>query len=147
VGTGDANDGISGCHTAADCPAGATCGLPLTTCMQDANGVCTQGTTFEVGTQPNDCVGACAWSDATGLGTCTNAAGAPINCYPGGSDAVIHAKGSHVRQDDGTFVIDTANARCSGATKSGPLNRQVGLPGLTFQKRSFRVLPKFKEGP
>jgi hypothetical protein len=141
TGLGGPKDGTVGCHTSGDCQPGEHCGLPLT-CTQDANGMCTTGGSFEVGTRNNDCSGACTWSDVTGLGTCTTAGGAQIRCYP---DDAIRIKGSHVRQDNGTFVIDTASATCNGATQSAPLNRQVGLPGLTFQKRSFRVIPLFQE--
>lgn len=139
--SGDENDGIIGCHTTTDCPAGQTCGMSLASCSPGPDGTCTKGLTFEVGTRPNLCTQGCVWNDVTGQGHCME--NDQIKCYPGGKDAVIHSKGSHLRQDDGSFVIDTANATCNGATKSGPLNLQVGLPGLTFQKRSFRVIPRF----
>ncbi|HET9625747.1 MAG TPA: hypothetical protein VFP84_30490 [Kofleriaceae bacterium] len=144
-------DGLTGCHTSADCTPGDTCGLPLpATCMPDTDGKCTKDVTINalavgvVGTRSNDCVGgACNWNDETGIGTCMGVGGFPINCYPGGTNATIRAKGSHVRQADGTFIVDTANAACDGATPNVQVNRQIGLPGLIFQKRGFRILPQF----
>jgi hypothetical protein len=97
--------------------------------------------------------GACKWDDAAGAGTCTFM-GADIGCYPaevsGAIDRIGHpvkisAPGDN-RLDQGVYYANTANASCTPAAMSSAINQQVGLPGLTFQKRNFRIIPEFPEG-
>lgn len=99
--------------------------------------------------------GACNWNDAAGAGTCKSTVlNATIGCYPaafsGGNDRVgkpvkISAPGDK-RLDQGVYYADTASASCTQAAMSPAVNQQVGLPGLTFQKRNFRIIPEFPEG-
>lgn len=99
--------------------------------------------------------GACNWNDAAGAGTChSSILGATIGCFPaavsGGNDRMgnpvrISAPGAN-RLDQGVYYADTANASCTPAGMSPAVNQQVGLPGLTFQKRNFRIIPELPEG-
>ena len=49
------------------------------------------------------------------------------------------------RKVGSVFIADTATARCNRITPSPVVNAQVGLPGITFQKRSFRIVPEYPE--
>lgn len=109
-------------------------------------------------TAPNSCVDApgggpaCHWDPEKGIGTCTSRlTGQLVGCYPDASVNEIVARGGATKQGK-VFIVDTATARC---TRSFPVagsaaqqaaaaatNAQLGLPGLTFQKRSFRVIPE-----
>jgi hypothetical protein len=99
--------------------------------------------------------GACNWNEAAGAGTCPSAAlGRTVGCYPSASDGSKDRTGKTVsinapgrnELDRGVYVADTASAICTPAGMNPAVNRQVGLPGLTFQKRNFRIIPEFPEG-
>jgi hypothetical protein len=100
--------------------------------------------------------GACNWNDATGSGMChSSILGTTIGCFPAavssgndraGNQVRISAPGDK-RLDQGVYYADTANASCTPAGMSSAVNQQVGLPGLTFQKRNFRIIPELPEGP
>jgi hypothetical protein len=102
----------------------------------------------------NLCNGPCNWDDAAGAGMCPSILGGMIGCYPaavkGGNDPMgnqvrISAPGDK-RLDQGVYYANTANASCTQAGMSSAINQQVGLPGLTFQKRNFRIIPELPEG-
>lgn len=134
------------------CPSGAACksnrdcggdpcvGPPLST--TDPSSIPTAG---------NLCVDdKCNWDQAMGVGTCTSRVPAlgMINCYPSGLNTEIRIEGrAEVDRNLGTiYYASTASASCMPAGKLGSLNAQVGLPGLTFQKRNFRIIPVYPEG-
>jgi hypothetical protein len=94
-------------------------------------------------TRPNSCQDpGCIWDDNTGQGTCKSTLnGKIVGCYPSGSMAKVTAPGR--RQKIGSvWVVDTGNARCTRIQSAG-VNGLLGLPGLTFQKRSFRIIPEY----
>jgi hypothetical protein len=77
-----------------------------------------------------------------------------INCYPAaatgskdgsGNPVSITAPGSAMVMDN-VYYADTASARCTAAGPTPASNAQVGLPGLTFQKRNFRIIPSYTPG-
>jgi hypothetical protein len=98
--------------------------------------------------------GACNWIEADGAGTCLTTTGKLIGCYPSAVNETKDGTGKVVHIDspgraevvDGVYRADTANAICTPAGPIPAINRQVGLPGLTFQKRNFQIIPKFPEG-
>jgi len=99
--------------------------------------------------------GACNWSDAMGSGMChSSILGANIGCFPAAASGANDRSGNQMRisapgdnrLDQGVYYADTANASCTPAGTSPALNQQVGLPGLTFQKRNFRIIPELPEG-
>lgn len=138
-----------------------------TVCMSDANcgngGSCL-GASVPTTPLPPDNIpvagnvcdgGACTWNEAEGVGTCTSTrlGGKQVNCYPSatmgtkgpdGKDVAITAPGRATVQNH-IYYADTASARCTGASPVSTLNRQVGLPGLTLQKRNFRIIPVYAE--
>jgi hypothetical protein len=91
------------------------------------------------------CVGACNWNPDTGLGTCASKApdgrDIRIGCYPHGKDKKIEALGRQHKQN-GIYIAETGTAVCTPLI-APPVHAQLGLPGLTFQKRSFRIVPEF----
>lgn len=98
--------------------------------------------------------GACTWNEAEGAGMCfSTAAKRMVGCYPSASDGSkdagkavsINAPGRNVIDHD-VYYADTASAICTPAGMNAVVNKQVGLPGLTFQKRNFRIIPEFPEG-
>jgi hypothetical protein len=85
--------------------------------------------------------GTCNWDPDRGLGSCTSViTGMPTGCYPTGLGAKIVAPGRAMRLGN-VFIVDTATARCHRLTGSPAINSAIGLPGITFQRRSFRVIP------
>jgi hypothetical protein len=156
-------DGITSCLSNADC-GGAQCGFLPANCdpnpppLTDAGTLnpnfnpmfapyqCrTAGTTSFVTTGGNSCIGGvCNWDEAAGLGTCTsNLNGQTVGCYPSGLGAKVIAPG-RVDKIGSVFIADTGLARCNRITPSAAVNGQLGLPGLTFQKRSFRIIPEVR---
>jgi hypothetical protein len=94
---------------------------------------------FFAATRPNSCNGECRWDRTKGIGTCRSLlTNTDINCYPA-NEAIVAPGG--VKQFGNTWVVDTGHARCTAARSTPAINAQLGLPGLTFQKRSFRVIP------
>lgn len=100
--------------------------------------------------------GTCNWNPALGVGFCPSAKlnNPNANCYPsatngskdGSGNAVsITAPGSAMVTDN-VYYANTASARCTAATSTPAVNAQVGLPGLTFQKRNFRIIPRYDMG-
>jgi hypothetical protein len=100
--------------------------------------------------------GVCNWDPNKGIGSCTSArfGGMTVNCYPaastgskdgGGNTVSITAPGSAMVMDN-VYYADTASARCTAAGPTAASNAQVGLPGLTFQKRNFRIIPSYTPG-
>jgi hypothetical protein len=104
------------------------------------------GTTAHVTTSGNSCRdGVCNWNADTGLGSCTSRlTNGTVGCYPHGLGTSIVALGG-ARKVGSVFIADTATARCNRITPSPVVNAQVGLPGITFQKRSFRIIPEYPE--
>lgn len=96
--------------------------------------------------------GVCNWNEAEGFGTCKSLA-RTIRCYPSAISGSKDGMGNAVRisvpgragVDHGVYHADTANAFCTPAGTNAAVNKQVGLPGLTFQKRNFRIIPAFPE--
>lgn len=157
-------DGITSCLNNADC-GGATCGFLPPTC--DPNpfpfrddgtfntgfnpafgpGQCrTAGTTQHVTVGGNSCRGGvCNWDEETGLGSCiSKLTNGPVGCYPHGLGSRVLAVGG-ARTQGSVYIADTATARCNRITPSPVVNGQLGLPGLTFQKRSFRIIPEYPQ--
>ncbi len=165
-------DGVTSCKSNADC-GGATCGYLPPNCNRNPPVIrddgtprpivpgsfevdefnpmfapyqCrTPGTEMHVTTGGNSCVGGvCNWNADVGLGSCTsNVNGQTVGCYPHGLGAKVVAPG-RVAKIGSVFVADTGVARCNRITPSPSVNGQLGLPGLTFQKRSFRILPEVR---
>jgi hypothetical protein len=154
-------DGVKACQSNADC-GGAQCGALPAGCNPNPAPLNDDGTantdfdpTFAVAqcrgtgtttlsaTRPNSCRGgACNWNPDTGLGTCMSVLGnQTVGCYPSGVGASVKAPGRRDRIG-GVYIVDTATARCTRA-QAPVVNGQLGLPGLTFQKRSFRITPEF----
>lgn len=95
----------------------------------------------------NSCVNKqCTWKGGTGLGTCTSKLnGKPVGCYPSPPDSIIAPGMARVDHHLGTiYYANTANARCIAAG-SAQVNGQLGLPGLLFQKRNFKIIPEYAE--
>src|SRR5262249_15834957 len=100
--------------------------------------------------------GACNWDPSVGIGSCTSSklGGMTVNCYPAATNGSKDASGNIVSITapgstmvaDGVYYADTASARCTAAGPTPASNAQVGLPGLTFQKRNFRIIPSFTTG-
>lgn len=153
-------DGVTSCLTNADC-GGAQCGYLPPTCDPNpppfrddgtlnpsfnpsfAPHQCrAAGTTMHVTTGGNTCRNnVCNWNPMTGLGTCiSKLTNKPVGCYPHGLGAEIVAPGRVMRLGS-VYIADTGNARCNRITPSAAFNGQLGLPGVTFQKRSFRIVP------
>lgn len=104
---------------------------------------------------PNSCKDpGCNWDATKGVGTCISRLDGRtrVGCYPAPNQATEIVAPGGSRLVGSVFVVDTATARC---TRSFPLlgspaqqqaaaatNAQLGLPGLTFQRRSFRVIPE-----
>lgn len=88
----------------------------------------------------------CNWDNATGTGTCMSEGdNKPIACYPSDRDIIV---AGHAERDDhvGTvYNVTTGAASCIPLGRSGPLNAQLGLPGLLFQKRNFQIIPAYAE--
>jgi hypothetical protein len=159
---GVCSDTITACSVNSDCPSGGTCGyvpagctpnpLPGMTGFDPAlapgqcKGTVPAGKYASVVTKPNDCVDACQWDPVAGLGSCKSALfGTTVGCYPGGAGTSIGAAGHHEKKDS-IYIVDTAGAACTGPSPLASLSRQLGLPGLVFQKRSFRIVPEFSTG-
>jgi hypothetical protein len=94
----------------------------------------------------NSCVDKqCNWNRDAGLGTCTSKlTGTTVGCYP--PDNIIApglARADHHLST--IYYANTANARCIAAGMSAQVNGQLGLPGLMFQKRNFKIIPEYAE--
>jgi len=103
----------------------------------------TMGNEDKSGTAPNSCAnGMCNWNAAEGTGTCKSTLnGQTVGCYPSGMGATIKANGGATKSGS-VWIVDTATAFCTPSL--GALNNaQLGLPGLTFQKRSFRIISEY----
>lgn len=97
--------------------------------------------------------GVCNWDPVKGIGSCTSSkfGGMTVNCFPAASTGSKDAAGNPVSitapgsamVKDGVYYADTASARCTAAGPTAASNGQVGLPGLTFQKRNFRIIPSY----
>jgi hypothetical protein len=105
---------------------------------------------------PNSCMApGCVWDKAKGTGHCTSRLTKKVvGCYPEKENAAVIAPGGSEKRGD-VFIVDTAAARCTrsftippGApqavvTATSSANSGLGLPGLTFQRRAFRVIPEY----
>lgn len=155
-------DGVTSCLSNTDC-GGQQCGFLPPNCdpnppPYDDSGVFNPafnpmfapyqcraaGTTAHVTTSGNSCRnGVCNWNAATGLGSCVSKLNNTlVGCYPHGLGSTIVAPGRATRVGS-VYIVDTANARCNRITPSPAVNGSLGLPGLTFQKRSFRIIPEY----
>jgi hypothetical protein len=132
------------CTKSSDCGDNVPCiGASMPTAQADPTNVATAG---------NLCPdGVCNWNEAEGAGTC--AQNSKINCYPSakmahkdglGNDVSISVPG-RAAVDHGVYYADTASALCTPAGMNIVVNKQAGLPGLTFQKRNFRIIPTYPE--
>jgi hypothetical protein len=160
-------DGVRACMSSAECGGGPCSGVAPINCSPNPPPYNDDGTanleydpTLAIAqcrnpdpairllsaTRPNSCRdgGACKWDAARGIGTCTSLINyrSDVGCYPGGMGATIVAPGSTGRIGD-VYYADTANARCTRLQPSPAINGQLGLPGLTFQRRAFRIIPEF----
>lgn len=157
-----------GCMSNADCPQGATCGgVNSTLCdpnpppfnidgTPNANNnpmipiaACRNTTDLSVkglaATRGNLCVGGrCNWDAEAGTGTCPSLLNPQqrIGCYPSGLNATVASLGGS-RKQGSVIIADTANARCTKIQTVPAVNGQLGLPGLTFQRRGFRIIPEY----
>jgi hypothetical protein len=153
------DDESPGCTTGEPCFCGMCAGT-TTACMSDracGDKSCLNPTPTELMADParaavaSDACGTgdCLWDAAAGKGTCSSSLpdGSTLGCYPSGLGAIISAPGRAERLDhvSTTYLVDTANARCIPAGRSTALNRQLGLPGLLFQKRNFQIFPRYAE--
>ena len=157
------------CTSSNDCPTGTTCGSAPATCNPNpprfndlgvqnvdwdptfAMDQCrTTGMTMLSATRGNSCRGGqCNWNPDTGTGTCTSLINnATVGCYPSGVGASIVSLGGS-RKQGSVYIADTANARCTrlqvGTPGAAQVNGQLGLPGLTFQRRAFRIIPEYAQ--
>lgn len=95
-------------------------------------------------TRPDSCLDGCQWNETTGHGTCVSLlTGGMVGCYPSGANAKVVATGRVQKLGD-IFIVDTGTARCTRPQAAGT-NGTLGLPGLTFQRRSFRVVPQYAD--
>lgn len=155
-------DNMRACSSNADC-GGLPCGaLPMTcdpnpppmrddgTLNPDFNPMFApeqcRGTGLQMlsATRGNSCRGGvCSWDPNVGLGTCISTLNNQlVGCYPHGVGQSIKAEGRIDKRGD-VYIVDTATARCTRAQASPIVNGQLGLPGLTFQRRSFRIVTEF----
>ena len=152
------------CMSNADCPASATCGALPPNCNPNpprfddlgnqnadwvatkAMGECRDVAAVVTATRGNSCrEGKCNWNPETGTGTCTSLINnSTVGCYPSGIGASIVSLGGARKQGD-VYIADTANARCTPMQSTAAANGQLGLPGLTFQRRAFRIIPEFPQ--
>ncbi|HEX3476059.1 MAG TPA: hypothetical protein VHT91_13635 [Kofleriaceae bacterium] len=152
-------DGKTACLSNAECGTGGSCvGASLPTMPTSMDNVPVAGNLCDGG--------ACNWDEQDGTGTCPASVLAPpgmpaptVGCYPSptkgskgadGKDVTITAPG--LGQPDPRiptlYHANTAGARCiaaGSAHESVPVNRQLGLPGLLFQKRNFLIDVKYAE--
>ena len=129
------DDNTTACESDGDCSGGGSClggaGSTSTLIFNVASNACPDRM--------------CDWDPSTDLGKCHS--DPTIFCYPGGVGSRIIAPG-YTQVDHRLSTIyyaNTANARCIAAGKSAVLNAQLGLPGLLFQKRNFKIIPEFME--
>jgi hypothetical protein len=98
-------------------------------------------------TAPNSCVnGVCNWDAEEGIGSCRSTlTGQMVGCYPSKVGAVITAPGGATKSGS-VWIVNTADAACSPSfpKEAAGNNAQLGLPGLTIQKRSFRIISEYK---
>ncbi len=151
---GMCTDGQTACMSKADCGAGQSCiGASRPTALTS---------TDNVPAASNLCdKGICNWNAQEGTGKCSPP-GMPdvtIGCYPApasgskgadGTDLTISGAGLGVPdpQVPTLYHANTAGASCiaAGSTpQSVPVARQLGLPGLLFQKRNFQISVKYAE--
>ena len=100
--------------------------------------------------------GVCNWNPTLGIGTCPSMKlnNPMASCYPAATNGSKDGNGNSVSItvpgsamiDKGVYYADTASARCTAAGQAPASNAQVGLPGLTFQKRNFRIIPSYTMG-
>ncbi|MBC7977923.1 MAG: hypothetical protein H7138_23325 [Myxococcales bacterium] len=94
-------------------------------------------------TAPNSCVdGVCNWNAEDATGSCRSTlTGQMVGCYPSKSGAVISAPGGATKSGS-VWIVNTATAFCTPSfpKEAAGNNAQLGLPGLTIQKRSFRII-------
>jgi len=99
-------------------------------------------------TAPNSCAGGvCNWDATKGTGTCRSTlTGGMVGCYPSGIGATIVANGGSTKQGS-VWIVDTATAVCTPAfpAVAASNNANLGLPGLTFQRRGFRIISEHKK--
>jgi hypothetical protein len=159
-------DNATACLSNADC-GGQQCGFLPPNCNPQPTPLTEQGTMDPdftgpfapmqckngvpgAATQPNSCMApGCVWNAETGLGTCRSRLnGQIVGCYPAGDGAKVSAPGAisiiPVAMGRNAFIVDTGNARCTRMQGTAPgFNGLLGLPGLTFQRRSFRIFPEY----
>lgn len=153
---GMCTDGKTACMSNTDCGAGGKCwgrSIPNDPSSVD-----------NVPVASNLCkTGKCNWDAQAGTGKCDDemAAGSgsnapPQQCYPGphanftdDSGHVVTISAPGLAEPDpyisGLYHVNTAGARCIAAGANSKLNRQLGLPGLLFQKRNFEIAAKYGE--
>lgn len=157
-------DGQTECANNTDC-GGETCGFLPPNCDPNpfpftdggtlnpmfnpsfAPGMCRgAGLQDFVMTSGNSCRnGVCNWNPELGLGSCiSKLTNQMVGCYPHDLGSEVIALGG-ARKQGSVYIADTANARCNRRSLSPLVNAQLGLPGLTFQKRSFRIIPEYPE--
>jgi hypothetical protein len=153
-------DNTTTCTTNNDCGGGQCSGAPANCDPQPLpfNDDGTMNTDFKPGfspeqcrtagvvgtaTRPNSCRnGQCAWNADLAVGTCPSVlTGQMVGCYPTGKGAKVIAPGG-AHKIGSVWVVDTGTAFCT-RPQSAPVNGQLGLPGLTFQRKSFRIIPEY----
>lgn len=166
---GMCSDNMTACMSDKECPVGV-CSVP-TTSDCDANPVPPNSgydPTLPINqckklpTSPrrflvagDECSTPCVWDSVKAQGRCTSTLPDPNNpgkkldvgCYPSGLGATIMSPGRSDRIENiGTiYLANTTSASCIPAGNNAPLNSQLGLPGLLFQRRNFQIIPQYAE--
>jgi hypothetical protein len=147
---GMCSNASTACASDAECPSGGMC------VASSAPGLGSGSGNIPAAGNLCDNGGVCNWDPNKGVGFCTSAklGGMMVNCFPAastgskdgtGNPVSITAPGSSMVMD-GVYYANTASARCTAAGPTPASNQQVGLPGLTFQKRNFRIIPSYTMG-
>jgi hypothetical protein len=133
--------------TALDCWCGV-CEGSATACASDAEcgegGVCgwNGGGTGEpiYKVKPDACVDACAWDEVLQKGTCVDAVGNTVGCFP--RTGSMEVRGSaEVR--DGYYVSTLGLLTCMPATGNALLDSLSGFPGPLFYQTAYRITPLY----
>jgi hypothetical protein len=141
---GMCSDNKTACHSSSECPDKGPC---VAASMPNSPTTDTRNV-LAAGNSCDDQV--CNWNEMENAGTCSKS-GQTVGCYPFASkdrkaSGVSITVPRHIRVDHGVYYADTASGLCTPAGTNGAVNKQVGLPGWTFQKRNFRIIPEYPEG-
>lgn len=164
---GQCADGTT-CRSNLEC-GGGTCGYLPAGCDPNPYPYRDDGT-FNTGYNPafgpNQCRGAglatwvasvgnacrnqlCTWDPMTSKGSCiSKLTNKPTGCFPDQVGSSVTALGG-IRRQGSTLVVDSGTSSCYPFTPwPAPAQvaagaGQIGIPGLYFQRRSFRITPEY----